>query len=78
MNLKKRKISIKLFIKIMIMICLILLLLLIILFIKKYIGRNAINNGSKKINFVKGTKTHDSKNKNNFHQYYELDNSLIE
>ena len=62
----------------MIIICLILLLLLIILFIKKYIGRNAKNNDSKKINFVKGTKAHESKNKNIVHQYYELGNSLIE
>ena len=75
---EKKNDSIKIFFKIMIIICLILLLLMIILFIKKYIGRNTKINDSKKINFVKGTKAHESKNKNIVHQYYELGNSLIQ
>ena len=69
--------NIKIFIKILIIICLIILILLIILFIKKYIERNFKKNDSKKINFVKGTKAHDSKNKNIVHEYYELGNNLM-
>ena len=68
----------KKYIKIIIIIFLVILIIILILIIRKYIKRNIKKVDSKKINFVKGNKAHDSKNKNIVHEYYELGNNLIE
>jgi len=65
------------FIKIIIIIGLLALLILIVVIIVKSYNKNNKSNCSKKINFHKRNVAHDSKNKNEVHEYYELDNGLI-
>ena len=65
------------FIKIIIIIGLLIFLVLIVLIIVKYYNKNNKGNCSKNINFHKRSVAHDTKNKNEVHEYYELGNGLI-
>ena len=65
------------FIKIIIIFGLLIFLVLIALIIIKYYNKNNKGNCSKNINFHKRSIAHDSKNKNEIHEYYELGNGLI-
>ena len=65
------------FIKIIIIIGLLIFLVLIVFIIVKYFYNNNKRICSRNINYHKKNVAHDSKNKNEVHEYYELDNGLI-
>ena len=64
-------------IKIIIIVGLLALLILIVVVILKHFNKNDKVKCSKNINFHKRSVAHDSKNKNEVHEYYELGNGLI-
>ena len=66
------------FIKIIIIICLIILFLFLGIIFKKYINICNKNKNSKKINYKKKSTAYSSKNKKEIHQYFELENNLLE
>ena len=64
------------FIKIIIIIVLLILIIIIGLIIIRY-SKNCVKKKDKNIYNSKSSFAHDSKNKNEVHQYYELENNLI-